>query len=41
LSLFVCLFVSVLEPLDKNFRTDLHSFTKGWQWANEQTIKFW
>jgi len=26
----------------KNFRTDLHEiFREGWQWANEQTIKFW
>jgi len=34
--LFVCLFV-----LHKNFRRNLHkTFEKGWQWANEQLIKF-
>ena len=39
-SLFVCL--SVRSFVQKNFRTDLHEFLrKGWQWANEQTIKFW
>ena len=26
----------------KHFRTDLHEiFGEGWQWTNEQTIKFW
>ena len=39
-SLFVCLFVSNL--VQKNFPTDLHAiFREGWQWANEQMIKFW
>jgi len=28
--------------LHKNFQTDLHEiFREGWQWANEQMIKFW
>jgi len=36
-SLSVCLSVCLLVTLRKNFRTDLH----GWQWANEQVIKFW
>jgi len=36
--LSVCLSVC----LRKNFRTDLHDiFREGWQWANEQLIKFW
>jgi len=36
--LSVCLLVS----LRKIFQTDLHeSFREGWQWANEQMIKFW
>ena len=36
-SLFVCL----LATLCTNFRTDLHAiFTEGWQWANEQMVKF-
>ena len=40
--LFVCLFVRLLATLWKNFRTDLHQiFREGWQWANEQMIKFW
>ena len=38
-SLFACLFVCNLR---KDVPTDLHEiFTDGWQWANEQTIKFW
>jgi len=38
----VCLFVCLLATLHKNFQTDLHSiFREGWQWANEQVIKFW
>jgi len=38
----VCLSICLLATLRKNFRTDLHEiFTEGWQWANEQTIKFW
>ena len=42
-SLFVCLFVCVfIASLRQNFRTDLHGiFREGWQWANEQKIKFW
>jgi len=36
-SLFVCLF----PTLRNNFRTDLQEiFREGWQWANEQMIKF-
>jgi len=36
-----CLFVCLLATLCKNFQTDLHElFTEGWQWANEQMIKF-
>jgi len=36
-----CLSVCLLATLCKNFRTDLHEiFREGWQWANEQTIKF-
>jgi len=28
--------------LRKNFATDLHEiFREGWQWANEQLVKFW
>jgi len=38
----VCLFVCLLAALRENFRTDLHKiFREGWQWANEQTVKFW
>jgi len=42
-SLFVvCLSVCLLASLRKNFKTDLHKiFKEGWQWVNEQTIKFW
>ena len=37
-----CLCVCLLATLRKNFRTDLHEiFREGWQWAVEQTIKFW
>jgi len=37
-SLFVCL----LATLHKNVGTDLHeTFREGWQWANQQMIKFW
>jgi len=40
--LLVCLSVCLLATLRKNFRTDLHEiFREGWQWANEQVIKFW
>jgi len=38
----VCLSVCLLATLGKHFRTDLHEiFREGWQWANEQMIKFW
>jgi len=38
--LSVCL--SVSNFAQKNFRTDLHElFREGWEWANEQVIKFW
>ena len=37
-----CLSVCLLTTVRKNFRTDLHEiFREGWQWTNEQTIKFW
>jgi len=37
-----CLSISVLATLRKNLQTDLHEiFREGWQWANEQMIKFW
>ena len=37
--LFVCLSVSNFAQI---FRTDLHEiFREGWQWENEQMIKFW
>jgi len=36
------MFVCLLAILRKNFRTDLHEiFREGWQWANEEMIKFW
>jgi len=36
-----CLCVCLLATLRKNFRTDLHEiFTEGWQWVNEQMVKF-
>jgi len=39
--LFVCLFVS-RQLCAKTFQTGLHDICReGWQWANEQTIKFW
>jgi len=35
------LFVWLLATLRKNFQTDFHEiFREGWQWANEQMIKF-
>jgi len=38
----VCLFVCLLATLLKNLRTNLHEiFSEGWQWADEQMIKFW
>jgi len=38
----VCLYVSLLATLRKKVQTDLHEiFRKGWQWANEQMMKFW
>ena len=38
----VGLSVCLLATLRKNFQTDLHEiFREGWQWANEQTVKFW
>ena len=41
-SLFDCLFVCMLAILRKIFRRDLHEIVReGWQWANEQVIKFW
>jgi len=41
LDLFVCLSVRLLVTLPKNFQTDLHEiFKEGWQWANDQAIKF-
>ena len=41
LSVFV-LFVCLLATLRTNFQTDLHEiFREGWQWANEQMLKFW
>jgi len=40
--LFVCLSLCLLATLRKSFRTDLREiFREGWQWANEQMIKFW
>jgi len=37
----VFVIVCLLVTLRKNFGTDLHEiFRKGWQWANEQIIKF-
>ena len=39
--MFSSLFVCLLATLNKNFQTDLHEiFSEGWQWDNEQTIKF-
>jgi len=40
--MFACLSVCLLTAVHKNSRTDLHDiFRKGWQWANEQMVKFW
>ena len=40
--MFSSLFVCLLATLRKNFQTDLYEiFREGWQWANEQMIKFW
>ena len=37
----LCL-VCLLATLRKKFTTDLHEiFREGWQWAIEQTVKFW
>jgi len=34
--------VCLLPTLCNNFQMDLHeTFREGWQWANEQMIKFW
>jgi len=42
LSLFVCLAVCLLASLRKNFGMGLHEICmEGWQWANEQMVKFW
>ena len=43
LCLSVCLFfVCLLATLRRNFRTDLREIlSEGWQWFNEQMIKFW
>ena len=39
--LFVCVFFCLLATLRKNFQIDLREiFSEGWQWANEQMIKF-
>jgi len=39
---YVIVAVSLLATLWKDFQTELHEiFSKGWQWANEQVIKFW
>jgi len=41
-SLVLFKYFCLLATLHKIFRTDFHEiFRKGWQWANEQTIKFW
>ena len=38
----VCPSVCVLATLRENFQTNLHDiFKEGWQWSNEQTLKFW
>jgi len=38
----VCLSVSLLATLRKNFQTDLHEILReGWQWDSEQMFKFW
>ena len=34
--------MSVSKTLHKNIQTDVRAiFREGWQWANEQLIKFW
>jgi len=39
--IIVCLSVCLLAALHRNLQTDLHEiFREGWQWANEQMIKF-
>jgi len=39
---YVIVIVCLLATLHKNLWTDLHEiFRKGWQWANEQMMKFW
>jgi len=36
------LFVCLLATFCRNFGTNLHEiFREGWQWVNEQIIKFW
>ena len=39
---FVVVYLSICYQLcEKNFQTDVHEiFREGWQWTNEQTIKF-
>jgi len=42
LLLFVYLAVCLLASLRKNFGMCLHEICReGWQWANEQMVKFW
>jgi len=42
LLLFVCLSFCLLATMRKNSQTDLHEiFREGWQWAHQQTVKFW
>jgi len=39
---YVIVIVCLLATLQRNFQTDLHEiFGEGWQWCNEQMIKFW
>jgi len=39
---YVFVIVCLLATLCKNFQTDLYEiFMEGWQWANEQMVKFW
>jgi len=38
---YVLVIVCLSATLPNNFQTDLHEiFREGWQWANEQMIKF-
>jgi len=38
---FVCLSVSLLATLCKNFKTNFHEILReGWQWVSEQMFKF-